>query len=99
MNKGLHAIENASRDEIAALQVERLKWTLNHVYANVPHYRTKFDAAGVHPDDFRSLGDLAKFPFTTKQDLRANYPYGLFAVPREEIVRVHASSGTTGKPL
>lgn len=95
---GLHAIENASRDEISALQVERLRWTLNHVYENVPHYRAKFDAAGVHPRDFQSLDDLRKFPFTTKQDLRDNYPYGMFAVPREKVVRVHASSGTTGKP-
>ncbi|MGE5946810.1 MAG: AMP-binding protein, partial [Betaproteobacteria bacterium] len=98
MNKGLHAIESASRDEIAALQVARLKWTLEHVYRNVAHTRARFDAAGVHPDDFRTLDDLAKFPFTTKQDLRANYPYGMFAVPREDVVRVHASSGTTGKP-
>ncbi|MBS1188487.1 MAG: phenylacetate-CoA ligase [Rhodocyclaceae bacterium] len=97
-NKGFEAIENASRDEISALQTERLRWTLNHVYHNVPHYRAKFDAAGVHPDDFKSLADLAKFPFTTKQDLRDNYPYGMFAVPREKVVRVHASSGTTGKP-
>ncbi|KAF4516465.1 hypothetical protein B566_EDAN003212 [Ephemera danica] len=98
MNNGLHAIESASRDEIAALQIGRLKWTLEHVYRNVAHTRARFDAAGVHPDDFRTLDDLAKFPFTTKQDLRANYPYGMFAVPREEVVRVHASSGTTGKP-
>ena len=73
MKQGLHAIENASRDEITALQTERLKWTLNHVYQNVPHYRARFEAAGVHPDDFQSLADLAKFPFTTKQDLRDNY--------------------------
>src|SRR3954462_5300824 len=96
---GLDAIETASRDEIAALQVERLAWTLRHAYANVPHYRAAFDAAGVHPDDFRALDDIAKFPFTTKQDLRANYPFGMFAVPREKLVRVHASSGTTGKPI
>src|SRR5215475_1194176 len=95
---GLDAIETASRDEIAALQRERLAWTLHHAYANVPHYRAAFEQAGVHPDDFRSLDDLAKFPFTTKQDLRANYPFGMFAVPREKLVRVHASSGTTGKP-
>jgi len=94
----LEPIERASRDEIAALQVQRLKKTLQHVYANVPHYRKKFDAAGVHPDDFRELKDLAKFPFTTKADLRDNYPFGLFAVPREQVVRIHASSGTTGKP-
>ena len=98
MHQGLHAIETASRDEIAALQTKRLKWTLDHVYRNVAHYRASFDAAGVHPDDFRRLEDLAKFPFTTKQELRDNYPYGMFAVPREEVVRVHASSGTTGKP-
>ena len=98
MNKGLHAIETASRDEIVALQTKRLAWTLHHVYKNVPHYKAKFDAAGVHPDDFRSLTDLARFPFTTKQDLRDNYPYGMFAVPREKVVRIHASSGTTGKP-
>src|SRR6185312_9572883 len=95
---GLDAIETASRDEIAALQQQRLAWTLRHAYTNVTHYRAAFDAAGVHPDDFRSLDDLAKFPFTTKQDLRANYPFGMFAVPREKLVRVHASSGTTGKP-
>ncbi len=95
---GLDAIENASRDEITALQVERLRWTLKHAYDNVPHYRAKFDAQGVHPDDFHSLDDLRKFPFTTKQDLRDNYPFKMFATPREEVVRVHASSGTTGKP-
>jgi phenylacetate-CoA ligase len=95
---GLDPIETASRDEIAALQRQRLAWTLRHAYDNVPHYRSAFDAVGVRPDDFRSLDDLAKFPFTTKQDLRANYPFGMFAVPRERIVRVHASSGTTGKP-
>ena len=95
---GLEPIETASRDEIAALQTERLKWSLRHAYDNVPAYRAKFDAAGVHPDDFRRIEDLAKFPFTAKQDLRANYPFGMFAAPREEIVRIHASSGTTGKP-
>jgi phenylacetate-CoA ligase len=94
---GLEAIETASRDEIAALQTERLKHMLINVYENVPAYRKKFDAAGVSPADFRRLEDLAKFPFTTKQDLRENYPFGLFAVPRERVVRVHASSGTTGK--
>jgi phenylacetate-CoA ligase len=98
MSQGLHAIETASRDEIAALQLERLKWTLRHAYENVPHYRASFDAAGVHPEDFHCLADLAKFPFTTKQDLRDNYPYGMFAVPREKVARIHASSGTTGKP-
>jgi phenylacetate-CoA ligase len=95
---GYEPIENASRDEITALQTERLRKTLQRVYANVPHYRKKFDAAGVHPDDFRELKDLARFPFTAKADLRENYPYGMFAVPREKVVRVHASSGTTGKP-
>ena len=82
MKSGLHAIETASRDEITALQVERLKTTLNHVYSNVAHYKIKFDRAGVHPTDFKSLSDLAKFPFTTKQDLRDNYPYNMFAVLR-----------------
>ena len=94
----LEPIEKASRDEIAALQLERLRWTLRHAYDNVPHYRRKFDAAGVHPDDLRTLSDLSKFPFTTKSDLRDNYPFGLFAVPREQVMRIHASSGTTGKP-
>ena len=94
----LDAIERASRDEIAALQIGRLKATLNLVYRHVAHYRKAFDSCSVHPDDFKQLGDLAKFPFTTKQDLRDNYPFGLFAVPREQVVRIHASSGTTGKP-
>jgi phenylacetate-CoA ligase len=94
----LDRIETASRDEIAALQLQRLKTTLQRAYANVPHYRQAFDAKGVHPDDLRQLADLAKFPFTVKKDLRDNYPFGLFAVPREEVVRLHASSGTTGKP-
>src|SRR5690606_3155230 len=91
-------IEHASRDEIEALQLTRLKWTLDHAYRNVPHYRQAFDAAGVHPADLKQLSDIAKFPFTTKKDLRENYPYGMFAVPRERVARVHASSGTTGKP-
>jgi phenylacetate-CoA ligase len=95
---GLDPIERASPDELAELQLERLQWTLRHAYANVPHYRARFDAAGVHPDDCRSLEDLARFPFTTKQDLRDNYPFGMFAVRREQVVRVHASSGTTGRP-
>ena len=90
-------IERASRDEIHALQLVRMKWSLNHAYANVPHYRAKFDAANVHPDDLKELKDLAKFPFTGKNDLRENYPFNMFAVPREQVVRVHASSGTTGK--
>ena len=94
----LDPIERASRDEIAALQLARLRVTLANVYANVPHYRRAFDEKGVHPDDLKTLADLAKFPFTGKADLRANYPFGMFAVPREQVVRVHASSGTTGKP-
>src|SRR5262245_18558388 len=95
---GLEAVETASRDEISALQMERLKRTIQNVYENVPAYRKKFDAGGVTPSDFRRLEDLEKFPFTTKQDLRENYPFGMFAVPVERVVRVHASSGTTGKP-
>ncbi|MBZ0139996.1 MAG: phenylacetate--CoA ligase [Pseudorhodoplanes sp.] len=95
---GLEPIETASRDEIAALQVQRLKWSLQHAYGNVEAYRKKFDAAGVKPSDFRSLADLAAFPFTTKHDLRDNYPFGMFAVPMDKIARIHASSGTTGKP-
>jgi len=95
---GRDAIETASRDELETLQLQRLKWSLKHVYENVAHYRKKFDSAGVHPDDLKTLGDLAKFPFTVKQDLRDNYPYGMFAVPMRDVVRVHASSGTTGKP-
>jgi phenylacetate-CoA ligase len=91
-------IEVASRDEISALQLARLKWTLAHVYANVAHYRQAFDKSGVHPDDMKTLADLRKFPFTSKNDLRANYPFGLMAMPREQLLRVHASSGTTGKP-
>ncbi|WP_395026909.1 phenylacetate--CoA ligase PaaK [Comamonas odontotermitis] len=91
-------IETASRDEIEALQLQRLRWSLQHAYDNVPHYRQAFDAKGVHPSDLKSLQDLAKFPFTTKKELRDNYPFGMFAVPRNEVARVHASSGTTGKP-
>ena len=94
----LSAIETASRDEIEALQIERMRWSLTHAYTNVPHYKQSFDAAGVHPDDLKSLADLARFPFTVKTDLRSNYPFGLFAVPRSQINRIHASSGTTGKP-
>ena len=94
----LEPIERASRDELASLQLTRLKWSLAHAYRNVPHYRKAFDAAGVTPDDLRTLEDLAKFPTTSKDDLRQNYPFGMFAVPRSEVVRVHASSGTTGKP-
>jgi phenylacetate-CoA ligase len=95
---GLDRIETASRDEIAALQLQRMQWSLRHAYDNVPHYREKYDAAGVHPDDLKQLSDLAKFPFTTKGDMRDTYPYGMFATPMREVVRVHASSGTTGKP-
>jgi phenylacetate-CoA ligase len=94
----LDPIEKASRDEITALQTQRLKATLENVYKNVPHYRQAFDAAGVHPDDFKTLADLVKFPFTTKKDLRTNYPFGMFAVPKAQVMRIHASSGTTGKP-
>ena len=94
----LEAIETASRDELQALQLERLKWTLRHAYDNVAHYRASFDAAGVRPEDLRALSDLHKFPFTVKTDLRDHYPFGMFAVPREQIVRIHASSGTTGRP-
>src|SRR5262245_45498071 len=95
---GLEPIETASRDEIAALQTTRLKAALRHAYDNVPAYKQKFAAAGVTPEDFREIPDLAKFQFTSKQDLRENYPFGMLAVPREQVVRIHASSGTTGKP-
>ena len=94
----LDPIERASADELQALQLKRLQWSLQHAYDNVPHYRAAFDAKGVHPSDCKSLADLARFPFTTKKDLRDHYPFGLFAVPREQVVRIHASSGTTGKP-
>ena len=94
----LEPIEKASIDELRALQLGRLKATLAHAYAHSPVYKAKFDAAGVHPDDCQRLEDLARFPFTTKQDLRDHYPFGMFAVPRDQIVRIHASSGTTGKP-
>ena len=95
------ALDPAERmpvEELRALQLERLQWTLRHAYENVPHYRAAFDAAGVHPDDCRELGDLARFPTTSKADLRDNYPFGMFAVPRDQVRRVHASSGTTGRP-
>ena len=94
----LEPIERASLDELRALQLERLRWSLGHAWDNVPHYRRAFEAAGVHPDDCKSLADLAKFPFTVKSDLRDNYPFGMFAVPTERVARIHASSGTTGKP-
>lgn len=93
----LEPIEKASVEELKELQLERMKWSLNHAYNNVPMYKKRFDEAGVHPDDLKTLRDLSKFPFTVKNDLRDNYPFGMFAVPREEVVRVHASSGTTGK--
>jgi phenylacetate-CoA ligase len=94
----LDPIETASTDALQALQLERLKWSLQHAYQNVPHYKAAFDAKGIQPGDLKSLADLAHFPFTTKADLRANYPFGMFAVPREQVSRIHASSGTTGKP-
>ncbi|SDG65424.1 phenylacetate--CoA ligase PaaK [Sulfitobacter delicatus] len=94
----LDPIETASRDEISALQLERLKWSLGHAYDNVPFYKKSFDNAGVHPDDLTDLSDLSRFPFTVKTDLRDNYPFGMFAVPREQVARIHASSGTTGQP-
>jgi phenylacetate-CoA ligase len=94
----LEPIETASRDEITTLQLQRLRWTLRHAYDNVPFYRRRFDEAGVHPEDCRELADLANYPFTVKQDFRDNYPFGLLAVPREQVARIHGSSGTTGKP-
>jgi phenylacetate-CoA ligase len=94
----LDPIERASVDELQALQLERLQWSLRHAYTSVPHYRAAFDAAGVHPDDCKDLADLARYPLTTKADLRENYPFGMFAVPRDQVVRIHASSGTTGRP-
>src|SRR5690606_21706855 len=99
MKGGRDPIEHASQDELRALQLERLKWTLRHAYENVPHYRKRFDEVGVHPDDLKTLSDISKFPSTTKQDLRENYPFNMFAVPRDKVVRVHSSSGTTAKPV
>lgn len=98
MVRGLHPIETASRDELLGLQLERLRWSLHHAYTGNPCYRAKFDALGVHPDDLKSLEDLRHFPFTTKSDLRDAYPFGFFAVPQDQLRRIHASSGTTGKP-
>ena len=95
----LDPIETASRDEISALQLQRLQWSVRHTYDNVAAYRTRCEEKGVHPDDLKSLADLARFPFMTKTDLRDNYPFGLFAVPRDKVLRLHASSGTTGKPV
>jgi phenylacetate-CoA ligase len=94
----LDPIEVASRDQLATLQLERLQWSLRHAYENVEIYRHRFDEAGVHPDDCRSLPDLRRFPFTTKADLRDTYPFGMFAVPLDQVARIHASSGTTGRP-
>ncbi|MGZ5372026.1 MAG: phenylacetate--CoA ligase, partial [Aeromicrobium sp.] len=94
----LEPIESASMDELHSLQIERLQWSLRHAYDNVGHYRRAFDAAGVHPDDCKELSDLSMFPFTVKDDLRNNYPFGMFAVPQDQVSRIHASSGTTGKP-
>jgi len=94
----LEPIEIASRDEIEALQLKRMQWSIHHAYENVPHYKASYDAAGIHPGDLKTLADLARFPFTVKQDLRNNYPFKMFAVPRAQIARVHASSGTTGQP-
>ncbi|OYQ29559.1 phenylacetate--CoA ligase [Sandarakinorhabdus cyanobacteriorum] len=99
MIETLHAIERASLDELRSLQLERLKWSVRHAYEGNPRYRAKFDAAGVHPDDLRSLDDLTRFPFTTKADLRDAYPFDFFAVPQQQLARIHASSGTTGKPV
>lgn len=99
MPDDLESIEKASRDEISALQLQRLKWSLKHAYDNVAHHKKAFDDKGVHPDDLKTLADLSKFPFMTKTDLRDHYPFGLFAVPRDQISRLHASSGTTGKSI
>ncbi len=95
---GLEPIETASRDELSTIQLERLKWSVKHAYENVEHYRKKCQAKSVHPEDLRTLEDLSNFPFTTKQDLRDTYPFGLFAVPIERVARIYASSGTTGRP-
>ncbi|MGH7101199.1 MAG: phenylacetate--CoA ligase family protein, partial [Acetobacteraceae bacterium] len=94
----LEPIETASRDELAAIVLERMQWSVRHAYANVAHYRKKCAENSVHPDDLKTIEDLAKFPFTTKQDLRETYPFGHFAVPVERVARLHASSGTTGQP-
>ena len=98
MMNGYEPIETAGVDELRALQLERMQGTLAYAYANVSHYREALDSAGVSPTDLESLDDLSKFPFLMKDDLRAHYPFGMFALPREEVVRVHASSGTTGQP-
>src|ERR1700744_2378742 len=98
VDENIEPIERASLDELRALQLDRLKWSVGHAYANVAHYKAAFDAAGIHPDDVKDLADLATLPFTTKETLRQNFPYGMFAVPRDQVVRIHASSGTTGRP-
>jgi len=98
VNDDVESIETASKDELQSLQLDRLKWSLNHAYQNISHYRLKCDAKGVHPSDLKNLSDLKLFPFTTKQDLRDMYPFNSFAVPMDDITRIHASSGTTGKP-
>ena len=95
---GMEPIETASADQLRSLQLARLKETVGRAYRKVPHYRRAFDDAGVHPDDLEQLSDISKFPFTTKQHLRDNYPFGMLAVPMDDIIRIHASSGTTGKP-
>jgi phenylacetate-CoA ligase len=95
----LEPIERASLDEIQGLQLDRMKWSLNHAYTNVPLYRQRYDELGIHPHDLKELSDLAIFPFTVKNDLRDTYPFGMFAVPREQLQRIHGSSGTTGKPI
>jgi phenylacetate-CoA ligase len=97
-DENIEPIERASLDELRALQLDRLKWSVKHAYANVAHYKAAFDAAGVHPDDVQDLADLAELPFTTKETLRQNFPFGMFAVPRDQVARIHASSGTTGRP-
>ncbi|MGH7461975.1 MAG: phenylacetate--CoA ligase family protein, partial [Longimicrobiales bacterium] len=94
----LEPVERAGADELHALQLERLRWSLGHAYDHVPFYRETFDRHGVHPSDLGDLKDLVRFPFTVKDDLRRNYPFGMFAVPMERVARIHASSGTTGKP-
>ena len=94
----LEPIEKASIDELQELQRKRLRWSLRHAYDNVPFYKQSFDSAGIHPDDIQSIADLSRVPFTNKSDLRDNYPFGMFAVPRDQVLRIHASSGTTGKP-
>src|SRR5437764_12460875 len=98
MQRGLDAIESASRDEISALQLNRLRWSIAHAYQNVTHYRQAFRSAGGHPSHLKDPSDLSRFLFLVKNDLRVHYPFGMFAVPREQVVRIHASSGTTGQP-